>query len=711
MKTRLASLSFVALMLVGGCGGGGGGDDTSVSATPPPAPPVGDAPAATPAPAPVPPVGLLPPDAPPNPESGPEAIGVFTGFTGNPSWLGGDGTGDGGGAVGDGADGGGGVGVGASLGRFSQAQVSVTLDDGRVIGPALTDGNGLVTVKPGKSYRGSLRISVVGLPGTNYFDEAKNADIAYPPSDQIRVHVDAIRGNIGVTALTEAAVRLAESLDVAPAEKIRQANEKVRTAINAQLPQGYLLDDITRLPTLIGPSSSQGALPATPAGIYGTVASALAIAAGRYNAALPAPGLSFANQIAKDLADGRLDGAGPTGEALAPPGELAYTPGELAGQLVASIETTNSRYAPPGTPTVTGPVTEGAFLFSGERRARLLSDGRVVLFTANGPGATLGSSVPATALFSDGRAMLIRRTAASGSLGDIEAIGDNSLSSSGDYYRFGLATPQSTGDVIALPALAGVTDVSFGTSHALARRSDGAVLGWGSNLYGQLAIQGTASVPSFSTGPVAINLGGSTARAVATGDSISFALLDDGRVLSWGTDIVGGLGRGVDTGDSELLPGLVKMNSAAEPLTGVTSIVAVQSNALVIRTDGSVWGWGFGLSGLLNEPGTFPDDRFAALPVAGLQNIRKLARTQGGMVALDDAGVVRYWGQGIGSDGNRLLAVVPGINVRIRDIQERGGFDGVLAVGVGGEEFIVVQPGAVRSGGGEPAAAAARTPS
>ena len=134
----------------------------------------------------------------------PEVIGVFSGYGGVFSFdtAGGDG------AVGGGGDGEGGVGAGGSLGRFARAQVTVLLDDGKVLGPAFTDDRGLVTIKPGKDYKGGLKVELVGVPGTSYFDESTVGDLVFPAGERLRVHVDKNRGNIGITPLTEAAVPL-----------------------------------------------------------------------------------------------------------------------------------------------------------------------------------------------------------------------------------------------------------------------------------------------------------------------------------------------------------------------------------------------------------------------------------------------------------------------------------------------------------------------
>jgi hypothetical protein len=676
-RLLLGGLLLASLALASACGGGGGGSDpTAVSPSPAP---------------------LAPPA---NPESGPEAIGVFAGFTGDPAWssivtgVQGDG------GVGAGSDGGGGVGAGGSLGQFRNALVYATLDDGTRLGPAVTDSaNGMVTIRPGRSYAGSLLVELVGQGGSEYFDEAKGGWIAFPAGQRLRAHVDAIRSNIGITPLSEAAVAHADAdpqlAGLPPAERAKQANERIRGLINSQLPTSYAVDDVATLPVLLNPSSGKGALPDTPAGRYGSVIAALAFVGSQFNPPLAAPGLSIATQLARDLTDGRLDGAGPGGAALAPADQLSYESTQLPGDLVAAIDRVNTRYGvDSGNPPLPQVAEFGRYQAQGTPfTARLMSDGRVLVASAGAPETPLPSdpslpatSLPATALFSDGAALLVRRVD-----GSMQGVGTNPFPRNTEppTFRFGVAT---TADAVvpvaaaaALSQADGATGIVFGTAHGLARTADGRALAWGDNSGGQLGLGDVGA----QVAPVSVALPAGV-RSVAASLDFSLALLTDGRVISWGSERQGALGRGANA-VFEQAPDQV-VTASGEALRAVVAILATNATSIALRTDGSVWGWGLATEGLLGDEQA--PLRYTAAPVNGLSAIRKVVPVQGGLVALDQSGAVLYWGtSGTAGQVPVLPSSIGGLP-RIRDLQDRGAGN-VVALGFGDEVFSIGAFGAV----------------
>jgi len=93
------------------------------------------------------------------------------------------------------------------------------------------------------------------------------------------------------------------------------------------------------------------------------------------------------------------------------------------------------------------------------------------------------------------------------------------------------------GAVLAVLLSAGganAASVSVGTEHACAVLNDGKLMCWGSNTYGQLGI---GSVGGSSTSPVNVNLGtGRTAKAVSCGNHHTCAILDDDNLKCWGAN-------------------------------------------------------------------------------------------------------------------------------------------------------------------------------
>ncbi len=148
--------------------------------------------------------------------------------------------------------------------------------------------------------------------------------------------------------------------------------------------------------------------------------------------------------------------------------------------------------------------------------------------------------------------------------------------------------------------------VSAGVRHNLALRSDGRVLAWGDNAWGQLLIPagltecvavaaGTVhSVALRRDGRVEVwghpdtllepgQVGASNLVAVAAGSVFSLALRADGRVLAWGRDDYGQL----------------QVPLAA---TNVVGIATSYRHALAVRGDGRVVGWGWNAQGQLQVP-------------------------------------------------------------------------------------------------------------
>jgi alpha-tubulin suppressor-like RCC1 family protein len=121
--------------------------------------------------------------------------------------------------------------------------------------------------------------------------------------------------------------------------------------------------------------------------------------------------------------------------------------------------------------------------------------------------------------------------------GKVKAWGDDESGQLGD----GKETTRKR-----LPAdvkkLTGVTAIAAGAEHSLALLSNGTVMAWGNDEFGQLG-DGTTT---DSTVPVAVT-GLSHVVAIAAGGDHSLALLEDGAVMAWGENEYGQLGNGSST--------------------------------------------------------------------------------------------------------------------------------------------------------------------
>lgn len=254
----------------------------------------------------------------------------------------GQGGGDGGGDAGAGGDG---IGAGGSLGRFSGAEISAVLEDGTDLGKAVVGSDGMVTAFPPTGYKGSMSFSVIGSATSTYFDEAKLTNLATGSGVILRAAVPRATNAVGITPLTHAAVRnletrVARGLDssVRDPAAIRAANARMLTQINRLLPASNQLTDITLLPTLVGSEAELSSLPPGARGNYAKAIAALAVQAAKFNPSLAKPGLTFAQNLADDMTDGRIDDRDIDGNPLSPTrGGLAYETPTLAAGLADAI--------------------------------------------------------------------------------------------------------------------------------------------------------------------------------------------------------------------------------------------------------------------------------------------------------------------------------------------------------------------------------------
>jgi alpha-tubulin suppressor-like RCC1 family protein len=184
---------------------------------------------------------------------------------------------------------------------------------------------------------------------------------------------------------------------------------------------------------------------------------------------------------------------------------------------------------------------------------------------------------------------------------------------------------------VQVPGLASAVAAAAGGAHTLALLADSTVRAWGLNGLGQLG-DGTgidSDVPVTVTGLSGV-------VAIAAGLEHSLALKADGTVWAWGSNSFGQLGDGTIVG-----------RLAPVQVTGLSGVVAIATGAsswhsLAVKTDGSVWAWGWNGWGQLGD-GTYID-RLAPVQVAGLADVKSVAAGTGHSVALRIDGAVRTWG-------------------------------------------------------------------
>jgi len=219
--------------------------------------------------------------------------------------------------------------------------------------------------------------------------------------------------------------------------------------------------------------------------------------------------------------------------------------------------------------------------------------------------------------------------------GTVKTWGSNQYGQLGDGSTGVRLIPQT------VPGLSGALAVatSASSSHVLALKTDGTVLAWGDNSFGQL---GSGNTVSAATPQVVPGLSGIV--QVACCGVVSYALKSDGTVLSWGG------GDPVSYGGSQL--GRTGNYLIPLPVIGLPPIASLVPGGVslgqAIASDGTVWSWG---NKMLQGRGFTSTDETNITPVKafGLTNVVSLANTQSTAYAVKSDGTAWVWGYDYGN--------------------------------------------------------------
>jgi alpha-tubulin suppressor-like RCC1 family protein len=248
--------------------------------------------------------------------------------------------------------------------------------------------------------------------------------------------------------------------------------------------------------------------------------------------------------------------------------------------------------------------------------------------------------------------------------GTVMAWGDNERGQLGDGTTSGpdhCYTEQEPTQCSTSPApvsgLSEVTAIAAGQNFNLALLKNGTVMAWGSNGQGELGNGGS----SWADASPALVSGLSGVTAIAAGGDDGLALLSDGTVMAWGSNEFGQLGDGTLTQSD--------VPVAASDVSDVSAI-AIGAASLALRDDGTVMAWGSNISGQLGDgtqagpTECFPLNFCSATPIEvhGLEHVSAIAAGGGQSLALLSTGAVMAWGlnwQGQLGDGTRESSDVP----------------------------------------------------
>ncbi|MFC1482170.1 RCC1 domain-containing protein [Myxococcota bacterium] len=217
--------------------------------------------------------------------------------------------------------------------------------------------------------------------------------------------------------------------------------------------------------------------------------------------------------------------------------------------------------------------------------------------------------------------------------GTVWCWGENSYGQLGDGTQSHRSTPVQ---VVGPGGLGFVTDVAYldaGGHSSCAVKTDGTVWCWGHNDHGQLGIS-TATASSSS--PVQVQLLADAAWVSGSG-AHRCAVKTDGTVWCWGYNDYGQLGDGTTT--SHYFP------TQVTGLTDVAGLSAGGGHVCAVKTDGTAWCWGYNANGQLGDGTT--TNQYSPTQVIGLANVSDLSAGGEHTCAVKTDGTLWCWGNNV----------------------------------------------------------------
>ena len=242
---------------------------------------------------------------------------------------------------------------------------------------------------------------------------------------------------------------------------------------------------------------------------------------------------------------------------------------------------------------------------------------------------------------------------------------------------------------IALPGR--VVDVAAGNSASFALLEDGRVFAWGDGRIGQMGGGANMTLPRLANSTPAFDYRGIERPTPLAGLTdvaaigLQLALMKDGTVRQWNVDL--------------------KVPTAVPGLADIVGISSSGGHALAVTRDGHVYSWGSNFSGELGRP----PRQEAAMPVPalvpGLDRVSAVVAGPGVSTALKTDGTVWVWGWngnsqfGFGERTGRVPGPDGGFELTPQQIP---GLANVTAVSLGADgrhSLALLKDGTVRAWG------------
>ena len=194
-----------------------------------------------------------------------------------------------------------------------------------------------------------------------------------------------------------------------------------------------------------------------------------------------------------------------------------------------------------------------------------------------------------------------------------------------------------------------IIDISAGSNHVLALKNDGTVWAWGDNSQGQLGTGNTTNSPNTPVKVMSENKSNflSDIIQISAGSNYGLALKSDGTVWAWGQNSYGLLGTDIENGiefDSKLLYA-TQVKSAY--FADVKQLLADGSSNFAVNENGKVVSWGSNSAGQLGVGCYMFNCSSFRLPGGGtkIDDVEKLFSGHGHIFALRKDGTIWGWGR------------------------------------------------------------------
>ena len=236
------------------------------------------------------------------------------------------------------------------------------------------------------------------------------------------------------------------------------------------------------------------------------------------------------------------------------------------------------------------------------------------------------------------RAQALLGTFAAGTYHSLAIHADGTLWATGDNYYGELGTGTTTGTKawVQVGTASNWVQVAVGEGHSLGLRADGTLWAWGNNRYGQLGNLTNSTTDTANPTPRQV---AGTYTQVAAGAGHSLGLQADGSLWAWGGNYVGQLGTTVFSGTTLPTPSPTQV-----PGTYV-QIAAGGVHNLALRADGSLWTWGSNYYGQLgNATNTGSSTAANPTPTQVAGTYTQVAAGLGHSLALRTDGSLWAWG-------------------------------------------------------------------